>query len=261
MADKDWSQYFNQNILDNDNKIENNNVEDTEEKNDIETEEKTNTFTLGVKDYKEFCNRLSGYLPDGNTKAVISYQCFNAFPNMKDIKDPQKEVIYNINNAVVEMAFDELNPELVLISIKFKNFSDPELRLFWARLQKWRTSLSKPIDNNEVPIFLLYLMERDSVGNLDANESYSILNAEIVNPLIAYITREVPTMEATDIINEKDEHMGGNVIKLLCSTQYVTFGIRDDIDTQMIKAEVERENEDSRYIDAAPEYKNSEEIF
>ena len=38
--------------------------------------------------------------------------------------------------------------------------------------------------------------------------------------------------------------MGGNVIKMLLATDFLTFEVRDDIDITNIKAEVLRENEE-----------------
>ena len=231
-----WSEFYNQ-------------TEDMHKTVKQSEQTKPNRIELSVKDFKNYWDRLSGELPNSKTKAVISYQTFNAKPNPSDIDDPQSEIIYNVTKAKAEISFDELHPELAVVSIKFKSFDDPELRLLWARIQKWRTQMSKPADEDTIPVFLLHLLERESIGDLEGN--FTILSAEIVNPLLCYITREVPTMQAADIINEKEEHTGGNVIKMLCQAEFITFSLRDDLDTTAIKAEVQREIEEKRYINSA----------
>lgn len=260
---ENWNKYFNENI-DDDNNIasnvsENNVTNDYELEDNLEInqnsdnvddneldkylENENDNFSLTVSEYKTFCDRLSGFNEIDETKAAITYQSYNINP--QDVnQNTTNDIVYNLNNAVVEIAYDELHPDLAVLSIKFKSFDDPELRLFWSRIQKWRTSLSKPQDNDEIPVFVITLIEKDSVNSVKDKEHYTILSANIVNPLICYITREIPTISAENIINERDEIMGGNVIKMLLATDFLTFEVRDDIDITNIKAEVLRENEE-----------------
>lgn len=254
MATNDWSKFYNQEIEED---IEENKTDINDENLEEDIDINQGKILLSVKDYKEFCDRLTGYLDSGKTKAIPCYQTFIAKENEGINSD--NEIVYTLNNAVIEISLDELHPELAVISIRFKSFDDPELRLLWARIQKWRTNMSKPQDNNGVPIFLFSFTERESFGTYDGEEEIAILSCEVINPLLCYITREVPTMEATDILNDRDEHIGGNVIKLLCDTNYITFSLRDDINTKDIKAEVERELEEERYINSAPYYEERHE--
>ena len=108
---------------------------------------------------------------------------------------------------------------------------------------------SKPLEEDVIPIFVVNLVENESTNCLREKESYTILSANIVNPLLCYITREVPTMVAENIKNERDEVVGGNVIKMLIATDFLTFELRDDIDINTIKAEELREIEESRFLD------------
>ena len=265
---ENWNKYFNENTDDDNNIASNvyaNNVSENNVTNDYELEDnleinqnndniddneldkylenENDNFSLTVSEYKTFCDRLSGFNEIDETKAAITYQSYNINP--QDVnQNTTNDIVYNLNNAVAEIAYDELHPDLAVLSIKFKSFDDPELRLFWSRIQKWRTSLSKPQDNDEIPVFVITLIEKDSVNSVKDKEHYTILSANIVNPLICYITREIPTISAENIINERDEIMGGNVIKMLLATDFLTFEVRDDIDITNIKAEVLRENEE-----------------
>lgn len=262
-----WSEYFNQtqDIIDNGDKsnkpiegidngdvIEQSIVHATLDDDEPTVESEDKRRTLSSREFKTFCDRMTGFLETGESKALLNYQAYYMLPGEEVPSDPQSSVVYDIHGAVYELSFDELNPDIMVVTIKFKSFSDTELRLLWARIQKWRTTMSAPLEGDKLPIFVLHFLERESLGDLDKGEIPTILECNIINPLLAYITREVPTAEAIDIVNEKDEHMGGNVIKLLCSTEFATFTLRNDIDTTAIKAEILREEEEERYINASP---------
>ncbi len=246
-----WDKYFNQENPENDEVIDETQVnietsDNTQKINDIDVND--NRLDLSVRDYKEFCDRLSGLNEAEEAKSSITYQSYTI---NSDTNKPDKasETIYGLHNAIAQVSFDELHPELAVVSIRFKSFDDPELRMFWARIQKWRNMQSKPLEEDVIPIFVVNLVENESTNCLREKESYTILSANIVNPLLCYITREVPTMVAENIKNERDEVVGGNVIKMLVATDFLTFELRDDIDINTIKAEELREIEESRFLD------------
>lgn len=253
MAVEDWSKFFNQteNLDSNElNKNENDNNEVLSETN----EDELGLASLTATDFKEFCNRLTGLLPSGETKAILTYQNYNVDSITGQSNDIKQEVIYSLNKAVPEISFDEINPDLVMVTLKYQTYDDQELRLFWARLQRWRSSLSKPMENGEIPLFILHFLERESVGTGDKGDAYTILECNIINPLMCFLTREMPTMEALDMETDSGVRTGGNIVKMLCATEYTTFTVRDDLDVNAIKAEVQREVEDERYINAEAEY-------
>lgn len=248
---ENWDKYFNQANPENDEvagetqaNIETSN--DTQEINEIDVND--NRLNLSVRDYKEFCNKLSGLNEVEEAKSSITYQVYTVNP-ITNTPDEDSETIYGLHNAIVQISFDELHPELAVVSIRFKSFDDPELRMFWARIQKWRNMQSKPLEKDAIPIFVVNLVENESTNCLREKENYTILSANIVNPLLCYITREVPTMVTENIKNERDEVVGGNVIKMLVATDFLTFELRDDIDINTIKAEELREIEESRFLD------------
>lgn len=263
MATEDWSKFFNQEA--GSYKTTDDTASDIQTEDSTYTEEKSQNLDINELDeigmagltattFKEFCDRLTDRLPSGETKAVVTYQNYNVDSLTGESNDPNQEVIYTLNKAVSELSFDEINPDLVMVTLRFQTYDEQELRLFWARLQKWRTSLSKPMENGEIPIFALNFLERESVGSGDKDDDYTILECNIVNPLICFLTREMPTMEAIDMETESGATTGGNVVKMLCATECTTFTIRNDIDINAIKAEVEREMEDERYINAEENY-------
>lgn len=205
-----------------------------------ETEENNfdNRIEIDTDKIKEFCERLTGIDDYGQAKAIASYQYYNYFPGETD---PQAEVIYNLNRAHVNFTYDVLNPQFITVDIVFKTYDDPELKLMWARLNKWRK------DNRDMPIFLIHLLETNNI-TLQTETNDVLLEADIFNPLLQYLTRESPTMEAVEETNDKGEIIGGNIIRMLCPIDLVTFTVTENYNTTDIKAEVLREEEEERYL-------------
>ena len=187
-----------------------------------------------------FCKRFSGFDASGKNSSIVSYQCYNYNENNPD---PKQEVIYQASRARVEFSYDALQPEFATLDLVFPSYDDQELRLMWARLQKWRREIA------DTPVFLIHLLERDSVS-LQTAENDDLIECNILNPIIYYLTRELPTIPAEDVINEKGEVMGGNIIRMLIDMRLVTFEVTNTA-TQEIKAEVLREEEERRYLDNA----------
>lgn len=209
---------------------------DNDSENNIKQE--NDRIIIDTDKIKEFCEKLTGVDEFGQTRAIASYQYYNYFPGETD---PKADVIYNLNRAHVDITYDELNPQFITLDIVFKTYDDPELKLMWARLNKWRK------DNGDMPIFLIHLLEMGSIS-LQTDENETLLEADIFNPLLQYLTRETPTMEAVEETNDKGEIIGGNIIRMLCPIDLVTFTVTDSFDTKDIKAEVLREEEEKRYI-------------
>lgn len=244
---EDWSKYL----------TEEGTINRSEE--DVLTQKEETTFpnsdnsderiALTVEAVRDFCERLSGKDDQGLSKSIVTYQSYDSGFNMEETTDKNADIIYNCSKASAELSFDALNPGLALLTITFPTYDDPELRLLWARLQKWRKrdSGQEQVADDVVPIFLIHLFERNSIS-VKTDVIENILEANIVNPLICYLTRETPTIPAADIINEKGEVMGGNVIKMLCNMEFITFSLTTDVDTSDIKAEALREAEAERYL-------------
>lgn len=215
-------------------------------------------IALSLEDMRAFCARLSGKNEQGLSRAIVSYQSYDSGFLGEKTTDAHADQIYTCLKATAELSFDALNPGLALLTVTFPTYDDPELRLFWARLQKWqrRESGQEVVDADKVPIFLIHLFERDSISvRQDVEEN--ILEANIVNPLLCYLTRELPTLPAVDMTNEKGETIGGNVIKMLCNMDFVTFSLIEDADTTDVRAEVQREAENARYLEQEEQIRKS----
>jgi hypothetical protein len=98
-------------------------------------------------------------------------------------------------------------------------------------------------------IFYINILERASVSVQTQNRD-RLLIGHVLNPLVFYLTREVPNQ----LIDERDvggELQGGNIIRMLIPERLVTFQVTEDIDTPLVKGEVLREFETERYLDAS----------
>ena len=254
---EDWSKFYD--AKDNDTDVDT----DTNINESPEPEFPDERIPLTVESVREFCDRLSGTDEQGLPKAIMSYQAYNSGFTPEETTDKNADIIYQCQKANVDLSFDALNPTLIMLTITFPSYDEPELRLLWARLQKWRKAMSKDdINGTTVPVFLIHLLERDSITSktnvvdeaaATEAETVNILEANIINPLVCYITRENPTMPASEITNDKGEVMGGNVLKMLCNMEFITFDMTMDADISDIKAEVQREIEAERYLEAAEE--------
>lgn len=209
-------------------------------------EENIETKTLTLDEIKSFCDRMSGNNATGHSKAVISYQSYKT--NELGQFSPEADQIYQLLTASAEFSYDVYHPDLMLITLKFNSYDDPGLRLFWRRLQLFRTDLSKDLrtEKYNIPVFLIHFLERDSIGDMNSEEvNPELLEVNVFNPMICYLTRETPTMMAIEETNLNDEKMGGNLVKMLCSVDAVQFITRNDIDILSLKSAALREaNED-----------------
>jgi hypothetical protein len=199
--------------------------------------------TLTVEDIHEFTARFSGKDGDGRSCAVASYQCYNLEALDADGRIKGDTPIFNLTKPYVQFSFDELNPQFALLDFIFPSYDDQELRIFWARLQKWRRETA------ETPVFFIHLLERASVS-MDTRENDVLLEANILNPVLFTLTRELPTTKAADDLVD-GELTGGNIVRMMLDMSLVTFELSMDNDTRDIKAEVQREAEEERYMENA----------
>ena len=235
----DFSQYFNSNTTDlNDEAI-------TAEA-DALTEPENQELTVEV--VKEFCERLTGKLPSGESKAAVAYQSYKI--NEKNEFSPESEQIYALAPSEVTVSYDEIHPDLLMLTLRFSSSDDPSLRLFWRRLTNFREDLARTYTNEKYNIFIffIHLLEKESLGSMHSKETNpELLEINITNPLIEYLTRYSPTDIAIETTGANDEKVGGNVVKLLLDINNVDFIKRNDVNVSMIKAESLRESLADRY--------------
>lgn len=214
---------------------------------DTNYSEQNNTEFLSREEIAQFCRRFSGKNEAGENKAVVSYQFF-------DFDEPEnsvnKQSIYSMSRPSLELSFDIKNPRFYTLDIIFQSYTDPELKMFWGRLQRFKRSIVT--QGEKTWIFYINVLERDSISLQSENQD-TLLIANILNPTIFTLTREIPEYMSTDNIDIDNQLTGGNIVRMLIPIEYVTFEITDKVDTSLIKGEVLREQEEARFINNVSE--------
>lgn len=197
---------------------------------------------LSMEEIKDYCCRLSGKNAFGDSKALVAYQAFAA-EEPEDSRD--KQTIYTISKATVDMSYCINVPGYLKVDIIFNAYDDTELKLLWGRLQRAKKNEQEQPD--KMWIFHFNIMERASISD-DTEVNDTVFIAHVINPYMVYLTRETPTTVAEDRL-VKGELLGGNVIRMLIPVELVQFESSDQYNTSEIKGEAEREKEASDYID------------
>ena len=238
-----WDEYYNQDENAVDLPINNENVPVTDEQANEQIEDDGLNY-LSDEDLASFIRRLSGINEStGAANAEISYQAYDA----GNEKDFDRNNIYQIANAYVRIMRNKRFDDLFLVDIVFKSSEDTELKLFWGRLQRHLRNESESSDKDW--IFYINLLERASVTE-QTTENDVLLTANIFNPILCYLTRETPNLRVTES-EIAGELQGGNIVRMLVPAPLLTFNISDDIDTNEIKGDVLRNEEQARYINSA----------
>lgn len=199
----------------------------------------------------QFTRRLSGKNEDGFGKAEISYQMY-ALEDDEESMDRTR--IYNAHKAYVELSMDYSIPGYFTLDIIYHSYAEPELKMLWNRLQNFKRNLAE--QGEKTWIFYINILEKASVSRQTENRD-NLLMCHILNPIIFYLTREVPNL-MTDEHNVNNELQGGNIIRMLIPENAVRFEITNEIDTSEIKGEVEREIEEERYLNSLDENSNND---
>lgn len=198
---------------------------------------------LDDKDIAVFLSRLSGTNPqDGSGKVVISYQAFAAEAPEESI---DKQTIYGVSNAAVRISMDKLNPGYYVVDIVFKGYNDPELKMLWARLQ--RHFRNEAEDARKTWLFHFNILEK-ACATAQMEHEDTLVTCDVYNPLVVYLTREVPD-QLTDERFANGELVGGNVVRMVVHNSLLTFSVSDSVDTLGIKGEILRRHSDSAAMD------------
>lgn len=191
----------------------------------------------------QFTRRLSGKNIDGFSKVEISYQTY-AMEDDEDSKDRTR--IYNAHKAYAELSMDYNTPGYFTLDVIYHSYAEPELKMFWNRLQNFKRSLAN--EGEKTWIFYINILEKSSISK-QTETTDNLLMCHIMNPILFYLTRETPNL-MTEERKVDDELQGGNIIRMLIPENAVRFEITNEIDTSEIKGEVERELEEERYLNA-----------
>lgn len=221
------------------NEFENINQSTPQEEENAQNE---NMTYLSREEIGEFIKRLSGKTPEGESKVIISYQSY-ATEEPEDSVD--KERIYSTIKPHIELSIDMQDPRFYVMDIIFKSWDDPELKLLWGRLQRFKRNMTDNIEKTWV--FYFNILEKASVSQ-QTLERDTLLVMNIFNPTLFYLTREIPDMLVQDTLSGNGDMQGGNIIRMLVPTELLTFQVTDDIDTSEVKGEVMREDAERDYI-------------
>lgn len=239
----DFSQYLNNNT-----ENQNNNTESPVTQANA-VQESNGAVLLTRERIAEFSKRLSGKDANGLSKATVSYQTYA-------IEDPEDSIgktqIHNLHHASLEISYDPYNPEYYVIDVIFQSPDEQELKMLWGRLQQFKRKLIS--DPQKTWIFYFNALESGSVDAVNTIDNDTLLTCNIFNPLVFYLTREVPNMLAEEhesknaFVEEITDLMGGNIVRMVVPVELVTYEINSTIDTSTVKGEVLREAEEERYI-------------
>ncbi len=197
---------------------------------------------LTKEQFAEYLSRFSGNDSYGNANAVGSYQLYAA---EDDASSRDRKTIYKINKASYYLRHDKTHPQFIALDIRFNAYDDTELKLLWSRLKKFEESGIKDPDKTWILHFML--LETDSLSE-ETDQDDILLIAHLVNPIMSFLTRETPTTLAEDkIVN--GERYGGNVVRMLFTTDYVSLEESGEYNTSTIKGEILREEAARDYVD------------
>ncbi len=197
---------------------------------------------LTRSEFREYLDHFTGTDNNGNARAVGSYQLFAA-EDSEDSRD--RQTIYKINKASYNLRYDKTHPGFIALDIRFNSYSDSELKLVWSRLKRFEDNMIKESDKTWILHFTL--LDTGSLSD-EADVNDVLLIAHLVNPVMSYLTRENPTALSEErVVN--GELLGGNIVRMLFTTDCVSLEESGEYDTSTIKGDILREQEASEYLD------------
>ena len=185
---------------------------------------------IDVETFAGWLSKLSGQNRFGESNCGISYQCYAAEDDNDD-----RETVYTVSRGYCRFSMDKMNPGFVTLDIVFKSYSDPELRLLWGRLERFKKNISEFPEKTW--IFYMNVVDAEGVRLNDED----IMTVHIVNPLIWYLTRENPD-QLSDEVSVEEELQGGNILRMLLNTEGIALRY-ENLDIPAIEAEVMRYND------------------
>lgn len=225
----DYSEFFNTNVA---------------EQNENETEQQNmpeSAYDMTIGDVKTVFERLNGWEDTGYSNVTISYQ---SFAMEDDENAPSRNQIFTTTKAAIQLCFDTHIPGYFGLDIIFRSANEPELKLLWGRLQQFRRNIATHPDKEW--IFFFNLLENSTITMQTDTEDVPFV-VRAFNPLMFYLTREVPEMQVDDVQTADGEMVGGNIIRMVIPAQFVQFEYCKNADTLGLKGEVLTEEEDARF--------------
>ena len=207
-----------------------------------EIQNQENEEVLSQAAFQGYLNHFIGKDQYGDPRAVGTYQLF---ASEDEEGSRERETIYKISKATYSLRHSKTHPGFIAMDIVFNAYDDTELKLLWSRLKKFEDNQIK--DPEKTWILHFTLLDTGSLSEESEKEDV-LLIAHLVNPVMSYLTREMPT----DQVEERavnNERVGGNTVRMLFTTAYVSLEQTAKYNTPQLKAEIERERMSSEYLD------------
>ncbi len=211
---------------------------------------------LSDRQLKDFCLRLSGKDDKGKVRAKLAYTNYEIKEG--DFSIPSDQPIIDIKDAYIDINPNKTLPDFYTIDIVFPSCDCLDLKLLWLKLEQYKKA-DRKIDDGKQAIFLIQVSENFEMEEIDSVKNRIFCN--IINPLLFYLTREVPNQLVEEVKTE-DGLQGGNIIRLLCQSPLVTFDVLGDVDTNALKEQLNYESENEADIERirVEEYKRMKEL-
>jgi len=176
---------------------------------------------------------INGWDKEGNSKVVITYQNHTVEGGEAIAID----TFHSAEKPAVNMSFDSMNPEWFALDIIFRSHLEPELKLMWGHLQRFKNNCAKNPEKDHV--FYMSILARDTVTtNLDGNPD-TLFSINIINPVVFYLVPE-------DTI-----HTEPNIIRMLIPVSSVEFSYQKNELYEAAKEDVINELSNERFLDSS----------
>lgn len=200
--------------------------------------------TLTKNEIADIFRRLSGKTDEDESKIILSYQSY-ALDEPED--SVNRSQIYTTDKPYIQFSFNYTGLNFLTMDVIFRSFEDPELKLLWGRLQRFKKNASMNAERDW--IFYINILEKANI-EIHSQERVKLLTANIVNPELFFLTREIPSQLTTEQLSNDNTLYGGNMIRMLIPLNRITFQENDDVDTEEIDTEVYEEIENDRFVNS-----------
>lgn len=223
------------NLLDEKNNTSNNDsfscAADTKEKSIAESS--GGFVELDRESLSVLFNLVNGWNEDGSSKVVLTYQNHV----MKDGVPVVGDAFHHAEKPTVNISFDSMNPDWFSLDVVFRSHLEPELKLLWGYLQRFKNNCAK--EPNVDHIFYMNILAKDSVSEYQSGNPDYLFTINLVNPVLFYLTPE-------DTI-----HTDPNVIRMLIPVGSVEFSYNKNELFEQAKTDVVAEINDELFLNNA----------
>lgn len=179
---------------------------------------------------------INGWDVLGESKVALSYQTVSVNPG-----DPVESDFRSAEKPAIQMGFDAMNPDWFSLDIVFRSHLEPELKLLWGYLQRFRNNCTSVPEKDN--IFFLNIIAKDTISGAANGEEDKVLSINIMNPIVFYLVPEdtirteanvirmlipVNLVQFTYEVNDLFESEKDDVVSALESEHYLNLGGGND---------------------------------